>query len=197
MSSRCFAVAAFVLLGCSAPAEAEKCRVIHNASEVGLWVVYGEKQTAVEGSVQSAEKRGDRVWGRLFFEVAVEAEKPRARCLKLGWRVEPAGSRPVDALDFGGRFPRGIITLSNHSDHGGDAEGEIELWVPDDRAREADETFRFVLTDAVTGNALPGIVGRRDEQSGVRDRMAHASSLDMRHRLLMTVQDAPEQASRR
>ena len=196
MPSHRLAFAALALLGCSVPAAAQKCRVIHNASDVGLWVVYDEKHTAVEGSVQSAEKRNDRVWGRLFFEVAVEAEKPKARCLKLGWRVEPAGDRPVDAFDFGGRLPSGIITLSNDSDHGGDPEGEIELWVPDDRVREADETFRIVLTDAVTGHTLPGLVGKRDEQSGVRDRKASATSLDMRHRLLMTVQDAPEQASR-
>ena len=190
------AFAALALLACSVPAAAQKCRVIHNASDVGLWVVYGEKHTGVEGSLQSAEKRNDRLWGRLFFEIAVEAERPKARCLKLGRRVEPAGDRPVDGLDFGGRFPSGIITLSNDSDHGGHPEGEIELWVPDDRIREADETFRIVLTAAVTGNPLPGLVGKRDEQSGLRDHKAPPSSLDMRHRLVMTVQDAPEQASR-
>ena len=170
--------------------------MIHNASEVGLWVVHGESNTAVEGSLQSAANRGDRVWGRLFFEVAIEAEKPNAKCLKLGWRVEPTGNRPVNALDFKGQLPSGIVTLSKDSDHGGDPQGEIELWVPDDGVRELDETFRIVLTDPATGHPVPGVVGKREARLGVRDRKASVSSLDMQDRLLMTVQDAPEQASR-
>lgn len=173
-----------------------KCVPLQRADAAKLWVKYGEQQTAVEGSKESAAKRGDNEWGHLFFGVEIGADRPIHRCMRVGWRVEPWGPRPVDAADFGGKLPSGMMDLFDDSDHG-DVGGAIQIWGPDDHVIEGPETFRIVLLDPVTGTPLAGTVGTYDPVTGMRARHRTSQSLDLATRMVMTVLDAPEQSGRK
>ncbi len=173
-----------------------RCVPLRHADTVQLWIRGGEEEfRAVEGSEETAAKRGDRVWGHLFFEVQFGVNRPKAKCMRVRWRVEPWGAHPVDSADFDGRLPSGYMDLFYSSDDH-EVGGAIQLWAPDDGKREGPETFRLVLLDPVTGAPLAGRVGRYNPNTGWRARNASPSSLDMRRRLVMTVEDAPEQARR-
>lgn len=188
---------AAIALSSGLDAEAgERCPAITDASRAGLYIIYDERATAVEGSSQSAERRGDNVMKHLFFEVAFAAKNLRQRCGRIGWRVEPYGPSPVDAADFGGKFPSGVVDLSR-TDSRDPFEGEIEIWVPDDGRAEGPEQFRIVLANPLTGRPLTGVIGRYDGNRDVQVIRAPAASLVMRNRLIMTVEDAPEQRRRK
>ena len=171
-----------------------RCVPLRRADSALLWIKYGERRTAVEGSEASAAARGDLDRGHLFFGVEFGVDRPKSACLRVRWRVEPWGPHPVDAADFGGTFPSGTMDLVDGSDHG-ETSGAIQIWVPDDHVREGPETFRIVLLDAVTGAPLAGTVGIHDPETGGRARRP-TQGLDMRERMVMTVEDAPEQAGR-
>ena len=202
IATPCFVLA--VLLG-PVPASAQtwatsgeglKCVPLRRADSAALWIKYGERRTGVEGSLASAEKRGDKEWNHLFFGVEFGADRPISTCMRVRWRVEPWGPHPIDAADFGGTFPSGVMDLIDGSDHG-ETSGAIQIWVPDDSVRERPETFRIVLLDAVTRTPLAGTVGVYDVETGMRARNPDPRALDMRGRMVMTVEDAPEQAARR
>lgn len=182
----------------STSGEGMKCVPLRSADAVRLWIIPddAERKTAVEGSKESAAKRGDNNRMRLFFEVQLRADRPIQRCMRLRWRVEPWGRNPVNAADFGGTFPSGTVDLIYNSHHDETA-GAIQVWVPDDNRREQSETFRIVLLDPITKGPLAGTVGAYDPDTGMRARNRSPQSLDMRNRLVMTIEDAPEQASRR
>lgn len=190
------AFAAIALSSGSDAQSGERCPAITDASRAGLYVIYDERQTAVEGSEQSAQRRGDDNWDHLFFEVAFAAKKLGPRCGRIGWRVEPYGRAPVDAADFGGKFPSGVVDLSR-TDSRDPFKGEIEIWVPDDGRAERPEQFRIVLANPLTGRPLAGVIGLYDDNRGVPVFRAPAASLLMRDRLIMTVEDAPEQRRRK
>jgi hypothetical protein len=179
----------------STSAEGMKCVPLRRADTAKLWILYGEKQTAVEGSKESAAKRGDDHWNHLFFSVEFGSDRPIARCMRVRWRVEPWGSNPVDAADFGGSLPSGTMDLFDDSDHD-EVGGAIQIWAPDDHVRERPETFRIVLLDPITGAPLAGTVGTYDPRTGMRARHPAVGSLNMKNRMVMTVLDAPEQQSR-
>lgn len=173
-----------------------KCVPLRRADAAKLWIVSGERQTAVEGSKESAVRRGDRNWPHLFFSVQFVVDRPIAKCMRVRWRVEPWGPNPVDAADFRGRFPSGTMDLFDDSDHD-EVSGAIQLWVPDDHVRGRPETFRIVLLDPVTAAPLAGSIGIYDSRTGARTRHPAFQSLDMKNRMVMTVEDAPEQKDRR
>ena len=180
----------------STSGEGMKCLPLRSADGVKLWIIPEERETAVEGSKESAQKRGDSNWAHLFFGVGIRADRPTQRCMRLRWEVEPWGPSPIDAADFGGRFPSGTVDVIYNSHHD-EAAGAIQIWVPDDHVRERPETVRIVLLDPVTGTPLAGTVGAYDPDTGMRARHRSARSLDMKNRMVMTVEDAPEQAARR
>jgi hypothetical protein len=189
-------LAGSMVVAAAGPAQVTaSCPAITNATKAGLYVVHGERETAVEGSPQSAARRGDTDWRHLFFEIALAANKLKGPCAIIDWRVEPTGPAPVDAADFGGKLPSGRLTL--HRSHGEQfIEGEIEIWVPDDHVAEPPEQFRVVLTSPASECPLPGVVRRYDDQRGIPLFHVSPASLAMRYRLVMTVLDAPEQRLR-
>src|SRR5690242_9238565 len=95
-----------------------KCVPLRRADAVKLWIFDGERQTAVEGSEESAAKRGDHDWSHLFFSVEVKADGRIGHCMRLGWQVVPWGQSPADAADFGGRMPSGTVDLLYDAHHG-------------------------------------------------------------------------------
>lgn len=191
--------ATFAAIALTSVSDAEvgvRCPAITDASRAGLYIIYDERASAVEGSRQSADRRGDRDTSHLFFEVAFAAKNLRSRCGRIGWRVEPYGRAPVDAADFGGKFPSGVVDLSR-TDSRDPFKGEIEIWVPDDGRAERPEQFRIVLANPLNGRPLAGVIGLYDDNRGVPVFRAPAASLLMRNRLIMTVEDAPEQRRRK
>ena len=176
-----------------------KCVPLRRADAVRLWIVSdepNERKTAVEGSRESAAKRDDGDAPLLFFEVKIRADRPIQKCMRLRWRVQPWGRRPVDAADFGGRFPSGTVDVIYDSHHD-EAAGAIQVWVPNDYVRERPETFRIVLLDPVTRTPLAGTVGAYDPVTGVQARNRTVQSLSMKNRMVMTVLDAREQRARK
>jgi hypothetical protein len=115
--------------------------------------------------------------------------------MRLRWRAEPWGPHPVNAMDFGGKFPEGTVDLIYDAEHD-ETSGAIQLWAPDDHVREEPETFRVVLLDPTTREPLAETIGVYDPETGMRSHHPLPESLDMRDRLVMTVEDASEQAAR-
>ncbi|HEY0629863.1 MAG TPA: hypothetical protein VGD23_11105 [Sphingomicrobium sp.] len=203
--SRSCLVIALALAPATAPGEqwstsgdGMKCFPLRRADAVRLWIASdepNERKTAVEGSRESAARRDDGNAPLLFFEVRIRADRPIQKCMRLRWRVEPWGQRPVDAADFGGKLPSGTVDVIYNAHHD-EAAGTIQVWVPNDDVRERPETFRIVLLDPVTRRPLAGTVGAYDPGTGMRARNRPAQSLNMTNRLVMTVLDAPGPRSR-
>ena len=183
----------------STSGDGKKCVPLRSADAARLWIASDqpdERKTAVEGSRDDSAKRKHGDAPLHFFEVQLRSDRPSQRCMRLGWRVEPWGRRPVNAADFGGEFPSGTMDVIYYSHHDEGA-GAIQVWVPDDHVREDPETFRIVLLDPVTRTPLAGTIGAYDPNTGMRARHRTGQSLDMKNRTVMTVLDAPEQSTRR
>lgn len=171
-----------------------RCRLLRDAGRAHLWIIYSESDRVVEGD--SAAPRGGVVpnGASNLAGMEMQADPSGTTCWRLAWRAEPWGPHPTDAADFGGRWPSGFVDIFPEGDEN-EWSGAIQISLPDDHRRETPETFRMVLLDPVTRRPLAGRVNRSDPRTGMRDHHAPAAALDMRNRLVFSVEDPPAASS--
>ena len=86
---------------------------------------------------------------KTVFTFTVVREGDTSGVTSTMWSVVPAGDHPVQALDFGGALPSGILVFN-----AGESSKDITVVVEGDNVGEFNEAFKVVLSDTVGGTAL-------------------------------------------
>jgi Ca2+-binding RTX toxin-like protein len=112
--------------------------------------------------------------GTVQFSYAVERTGPTGGTSTVNWAVEGSGAQPVDAADFGGSLPSGVLTFAP-----GETYKTVTFRVSGDSAVEPDEALAVRLSGAsgaTLGNALSSGTIVNDDQPPAGDQPGRAIS---------------------
>ncbi len=99
---------------------------------------------------QQSIEEGDS--GIVYFTYTVTRTGDLSGTSSVDWHVEQTGDHPVQALDFGGAYPSGIVVFN-----AGESEKTILVAVAGDTTGEYDEGFMVVLSDNVNCEIVDGV----------------------------------------